>query len=163
MRECKELFYNADFEQRLDENVHLICFTNGIFDSNTFLFRDGTPGDMCSMTTNVSFLPLTEEEQNYRDDILQRILYDPLGQGVGDYFLLNLALALVGKRMKRILFGLGTGDAGKSTICKAALNSFTDYIYSFNAGCLAHTKSTQDDAQCMRWALLIANKDNIFK
>jgi len=162
MRECRELFYKRDFEERLNENVHLICFANGIFDSNTMTFRDGTPEDMCSMTTGVPLLPLTEEEETYKRDILQRMIYDPLGSDVGGYFLLNLALALVGKRMKRIMFGLGTSDAGKSTICKATLNSFADYVYTFNAGCLAHTNSLQDEAQRMRWTLLIAKKRIIF-
>jgi len=162
MRECRELFYKSDFEERLNENVHLICFTNGIFDSNTTTFRDGTPDDMCSMTTGVPLLPLTEEEETYKRDILQRMIYDPLGEAVGDYFLLNIALALVGKRMKRIMFGLGTSDAGKSTICKATLNSFAEYAYTFNAGCLAHSNTTQDEAQRMRWTLLIAKKRIIF-
>ena len=162
MRECKDLFYKNDFEEKLNENVHLLCFTNGIFDYETLLFRDGKPDDMVSICTNVELKPLDDEGEGYLDDVKRRLFYEPLGKEVGDYFLLSIAQALSGKRLKRIEFGLGGTNRGKSTVTTACLSSLGDYAGSFNAENLAYRNTSQDEAQIMRWALLLRHKRIIF-
>ena len=62
MRECKELFYKCGFEEHMNENAKLLCFTNGVFDYDTLTFRDGKPEDMCSLSTNIKLEPLTEDD-----------------------------------------------------------------------------------------------------
>ena len=64
--------------------------------------------------------------------------------------------------MKRILFGLGETNAGKSTIVKACVNTFGDYIGSFNAENLSNRNTSADEAAQMRWALLLRWKRIIF-
>ena len=162
MRECRDIFYKRNFEEELNTNVRLLCFTNGIFDANALEFRDGKPEDMCSLCTNIELKALNDEEKEYMEDVKRRLFYEPLGYDVGDYFLLTLAQAIAGKRLKRINFGLGGTNRGKSTITTACTSALGDYVGSFNAENLAYRKSSQDEAQIMRWALLLRHKRVIF-
>ena len=91
-----------------------------MFYYDTLTIRDGHPADMCSLSTNVEFKPLVDEDDKvYMEDIKRRLFYEPLGENVGDYFLLTIAQALAGKRLKRINFGLGGTNRGKSTVTTA--------------------------------------------
>lgn len=161
MVEAKEFFYDENFEKKLDKNLNLMCFSNGIFDFKNLQFRDGFPEDMCSLCTNVPFEPFTDEEMIYLNDVKQRVFYNTLGKDVADYLILQIGRALAGERMKKAEFCLGDKDGGKSTVsmgCKA----FGDYAGYFNAENLAYRNTSQDEAQIMRWALLLRNKRIIF-
>ena len=70
-------------------------------------------------------------------DVKQRFFDLPLGQAVGDFFLLQLAQGLAGDLMKEILFGLGLDNKGKSTLVEACQLSLGDYVGAFNAETLA--------------------------
>ena len=65
------------------------------------------------------------------ETIKERFFTLPLGEDVGNYFILNLARGLSGERMKRILFGLGQGDTGKGIITKACQASMRQYCGTF--------------------------------
>ena len=52
--------------------------------------------------------------------------------------------------MKKIIFGLGETNAGKSTYVDATTNTFGDYIGTFNGENLCIKNSTADEAQLMR-------------
>jgi phage/plasmid-associated DNA primase len=75
---------------------------------------------------------------------------------------LNLARGLAGDMMKRILFGLGGTNSGKSILTTAVTLSCGDYIGSFNAENLAYRNTSNDEAQIMRWAMLLRFKRIIF-
>ena len=47
---CKGLFYDQDFANKLDSNVNLICFNNGVYDLGKDIFRIGFPDDHLSST-----------------------------------------------------------------------------------------------------------------
>jgi len=98
----------------------------------------------------------------YIDSIKQRIFYDALGKEVGDYLILNLARGLAGDMMKRILFGLGVTNSGKSILTTAVTLSCGDYVGSFNAKNLAYRYTSNDEAQIMRWAMLLRFKRIVF-
>jgi phage/plasmid-associated DNA primase len=162
MIECRDKFYKPDFVDNLDMNTKLVCFTNGVFDFETLLFRDGKPNDMCSMCTNIPMIPLTPEEMLYMDDVNERIFYNPLGKSVGNYFKLIVAKALAGDKQKIISYCIGISNSGKSTITVVCSSAFGDYVGSFNAESLACKKTGQDEGQLMRWLLLLQKKRLIF-
>lgn len=56
MKECRELFYSADFEEKLDTNHHLIGFENGVYDLDAMEFRAGRPEDYVSFSTGNPFV-----------------------------------------------------------------------------------------------------------
>lgn len=72
IKECKNLFFDKQFEENLDSNRHLIGFDNGIFDLATGTFRPGTPDDMVSKTVGYEY-------ETY-------ILSHPYVKGILDFF-----------------------------------------------------------------------------
>jgi hypothetical protein len=60
--------------------------------------------------------------------------------------------------MKRILFAIGNTNCGKGVITTSTSLSIGDYFGSFNAESLAHRESSQDEAQIMRWVMLLRYK-----
>ena len=101
-------------------------------------------------------------DESYIEDLKQRLFNNPLGSEVGNYFLLSISRGLAGDVMKKIVFGLGGTNGGKSTITKACVNSFGEYVSSFNAENLSYNKSSTDEAAKLRWAMLLRFKRLIF-
>eukprot|EP01041_Mallomonas_annulata_P006861 gene6861-13903_t len=62
------------------------------------------------------FIHFDDDYMTYMKDIKQRLFYDALGKEVAAYFILNLARGLTGDciKLKRILFGLGEANNGKT-------------------------------------------------
>ena len=58
MREAKELFYDKDFLNKLDQNPYLLCFNNYIIDFKKQEYRIGHPEDYISKCTNIDYIPL---------------------------------------------------------------------------------------------------------
>jgi phage/plasmid-associated DNA primase len=98
------------------------------------------------------------EQIAYMDTIRKRLFCLSLGENAGNFFLLQIARGLAGDVMKKILFGLGVSNSGKSVLCKAIQLSCGQYIGSYNAENLSMSMSSSDEAQKMRWALLLKDK-----
>lgn len=64
--------------------------------------------------------------------------------------------------MKRIIFGLGGTNSGKTTLTNAVTLSCGDYVGCYNAENLAYRNTSNDEAQIMRWAMLLKFKRIIF-
>ena len=161
----KTLCKNDDWlKQKECSSLGKLLFNNGYLDlKNGFHFydkeTDGFNPDILFMgKIDKNFEPFDEEQMEYLYDIKQRLFYNPLGKDVGDYFILNIARGLMGDMMKRVLFGLGTTDCGKTVLTKAIEASLGDYVGSFNAENLLYRKTSNDEAQIMRWALLLRFK-----
>jgi phage/plasmid-associated DNA primase len=134
-----------------------LLFTNGYLDLKDGKFYDSFNPDILffgRIHKNWT-VPAYEDEYEYMQDIKQRLFVNPLGEKVGNYLLLNLARGLAGDLMKRNLFGLGGTNCGKSTITNALMKSCGDYVDTFNAENLAHKNSGNDEAQLMRWVMLL--------
>jgi hypothetical protein len=145
----KILFQNGyyDFHQQKFYNKNEVCFNPKI----VFFGR-----------IHHDFEAFSEDDMIYMDNIRERLFYLTLGKEVGDYFITNLARGLSGEMMKRILFGLGDTNCGKGVLTIAMMNSCGDYVGSFNAENLAYKETSQDEAQIMRWCLLLRYKRIIF-
>jgi phage/plasmid-associated DNA primase len=55
------------------------------------------------------------------------------------------------------MFGLGPTNTGKGVLTNVLMLSCGDYVGSFNAENLAYRQSSNDEAQIMRWAMLLRN------
>jgi len=94
---------------------------------------------------------------DYVADVKSRLFIDPFGEAMANYYILNLARGLAGDAMKRILFGIGSADTGKSTITTALDKIAGSYFGTFNGNNLAMKKfANPDDAQALRWVMLLA-------
>ena len=60
MKEAKELFYDKDFVNKLDTNLDIIGFENGIYDLKNGEFRDGRPEDYVSLSSLIDYVPIDE-------------------------------------------------------------------------------------------------------
>jgi phage/plasmid-associated DNA primase len=72
IKECKIMFFEPQFEEKLDSNRNLIGFNNGVYDLEAGLFRDGTPDDLVSLTVGYDY----EEYHNDHEYVI----------GIKDYF-----------------------------------------------------------------------------
>jgi len=94
---------------------------------------------------------------DYVADVKKRLFIDPFGEAMADYYILNLARGLAGDAMKRILFGIGDANTGKSTITTALDKVAGSYFGTFNGNNVAMKKfANPDDAQALRWLMLLA-------
>ena len=145
-----------------------ILFTNGYYDFKLGKFYDidengfNFPHILFMGKINRPLNPFTDEEMEYMDSIKKRFFHDPLGQEMGNYLALTIARALAGDKMKRICFGLGETQCGKSVLTTAIKLSCGDYVGSFNGESLAYRNSSADEAANMRWTMLLRFKRLIF-
>lgn len=153
--------------QNQNSSLGKILFSNGYYDFFAQKFYSKkeygfNPDILFFEKINHDFEAFDDEDLVYMDDIKTRFFTMPLGTDVGNYFALALARGLAGEQMKSIYFGLGGTNCGKSVLTKAIANACDGYVGSFNAENLAYRNSSQDEAQIMRWAMLLRFKRLIF-
>jgi P4 family phage/plasmid primase-like protien len=61
MKECRNLFYDPEFYNKLDENRDLIGFENGVYDLGTKQFREGLPEDYLTFSTKINYIPFNKD------------------------------------------------------------------------------------------------------
>ena len=67
MREAKELFYDKDFYNKLDNNPNLLCFNNFVVDFKNNTIRNGQPDDYISKCTNIDYIPYKILNESYKE------------------------------------------------------------------------------------------------
>lgn len=111
MRECRELFYDREFLNKLDENAYLIGFENGVYDLRNSEFRDGEPEDYISRTTGNDYVEYNGEDiQVFEiDQFLNQVMPN---YNVKKYVMKLLASILQGFNAEE-KFRIWTGTGGK--------------------------------------------------
>jgi P4 family phage/plasmid primase-like protien len=112
--ECVELFVDDSFIDRLDSNVDLIHFTNGVLDLKELRFREGKPTDYISLTTGYDFKEYSWDSQEVIevDDHFTKVFPDP---ELKRYWMEYTASLLRGiNSSKTFLTMSGEGDNAKS-------------------------------------------------
>ena len=146
-------------EKNANSSIGYLLFDNGYYEAKTGKFYTKFNPDIVFFGKIYNdFIRATEEDM---EDVKRRLFYVPLNQTVGDYYLQILSRGLMGDKMKKVVFGLGQTNCGKSTLTQAISKSFGEYIGIFNAGNFIKKEIT-DDAQSLRWALILRYKRLIF-
>ena len=137
MREDRELFYDKDFESKLDQNRYLLSFKNGVIDFKEKRFRKGIPEDYISKCTQMDYKPLDrikdaviiEEIQDYFRKLF------PI-QELNEYMWKHLASMLIGDSAKTqcLHYYIGVGQNGKSMMVKLMETIMGDYAVPLDAG-----------------------------
>ena len=129
MKECRELFLDEEFANKVDENKNLIAFSNGVFDTLTFEFRDGKPEDYISFCTNLEYHPDRQYDSYPCWQELSKFIRDVLPDpDVRDYFLAYLATSLSGcNEAQKFHILTGTGSNGKSMLMNLMSTAMGDY------------------------------------
>jgi P4 family phage/plasmid primase-like protien len=130
IKECASLFYDKDFEQKLDSNVNLIGFENGIYDLSANEFREGRPDDYITLSTKNDYHvwneknPLNKQISNFFKQILPN-------DNVRQYFINALCTCMSGTTKEEKLYILtGSGSNGKSLTMDLVYLALGDYYMS---------------------------------
>jgi P4 family phage/plasmid primase-like protien len=127
MTECAELFYDHRFYERLDSNVNILGFSNGVYDLLNLEFRDGRPEDYISYTCGIDYAPY--DSQSTKAAEMNTFLSQVLPQNdVREYVLKLMGSFLCGRISdQKFHIWIGGGGNGKSTLIQLFENAFGDY------------------------------------
>lgn len=130
MKEAQELFYDAEFLEKLDQNPHLLCFNNGVIDFKKKIFRRGQPDDYISMSTNVDYIhnintqiykPISLEIDHFMEQLF------PIEE-IRKYMWEHLASCLIGTNENQTFnIYTGSGANGKSKLVDLISKGLGDY------------------------------------
>ena len=142
INKVSDLLYDGDMHARLNQNKHLICFTNGVYDFTQRKFRNGQPEDYLSMCTGYSY-----QELNWNDEYIDNLTaflnsVQSSSEQLG--ILLDTLVGILSGRItsdKILLYG--SNQVGLSSFIKLLKNTFGDYLGSFDIGDIQKTISTE--------------------
>lgn len=141
MKECKYLFYDIKFLDRLDENRDLLCFSNGVYDLEYKHFRDGTPDDYITLCTNIDYVPYDENSKHVKEVYKYFEQVQPK-KDMREYVLILLSSYLQGHTPdEKFHLWTGTGANSKSKLLELFQMAMGDY-----AGTLPISMLTQKRA-----------------
>lgn len=115
---------DRNFVAKLDSNLKLIGFNNGVYDLDTFEFRDGKPDDFVSMSVgynyNSNYSEKYEELLKFLEDIQPN-------KNIRDYLMHHVSHALYGNTSELFTILTGNGRNGKSKFINLLNHTFGDY------------------------------------
>tara|TARA_B100001059_G_scaffold156566_1_gene156092 strand:+ start:1014 stop:3806 length:2793 start_codon:yes stop_codon:yes gene_type:complete len=122
MKEARELFYDKNFHNNLDENQYLMGCANGVIDFKNKEFREGRAEDYISISTKNTYIPLDKIKANPKqakyigeiEDFIKQLF--PVEE-LRKYMWEHLASTLLGVN-KNQTFNIytGSGSNGKSAL-----------------------------------------------
>jgi len=164
MKECKEYFYDKEFNEKLNDQKHLIGFENGIYDLNNSIFRGGLPSDYVSLSTGITLPVVTSDLPINIDDLIEESKciddYDVLNYALDDflekvfpieevreYTMRFLSSCLSGEiREEKFYFWTGSGGNGKSKLIELIDFTLGDYSRSMDVSFLTTKRGSSSSA-----------------
>ena len=147
VQECNELFHDHKFEERLDTNLSLIGFENGIYDLEQEEFRDGLPEDYISYSTKINYYDHDEDDD---DDIAQvkEFMSQVLPKkSVREYVWTLLGSFIWGKNLnEKFHIWTGCGGNGKSKLIELFEYAFGDYCVKLPVKLLTESRGRAEGA-----------------
>ena len=116
INEASHLAYEPNFLKSLDENIHILGFTNGVYDLREDTFRDGIPDDNISLCTGYDYI-----EYDENDKIVKKVMnfFNKIQNTdeMRNYILTLLSTCLSGSISEENFYVLtGSGANGKSKL-----------------------------------------------
>lgn len=131
MKEAQEIFYENNFQNKLDVNPMLLGCKNGIIDFDKCEFREGQPEDYLSMSTGMNYIALdpTDAEQNTIQEEIKDFMRKLFPQEeLRKYMWEHLASCLVGTNDNQTFnIYTGCGRNGKSKLVELMSMILGDY------------------------------------
>lgn len=127
MIEARNLFYDEEFDKKLNEQRHLLVFKNGVYDLDAQQFRSGRPEDYMSFTTGINYRDFDPECERVKKvmHIISEIHPKPENMV---FFLIVLAAGLHGtKKEQKLDIWTGTGSNGKSIMIDFLAKALGDF------------------------------------
>lgn len=114
MDECKRLFFDSTFEEKLDENRDLIGFENGVYDLKHNIFREGTPDDYLTMSVGYDYKKFSMGDPSVTkiEEFFASVMVE---MDMREYILTLLSSYLDGhNKQQKFIIWTGCGANGKS-------------------------------------------------
>ena len=132
MREAKELFYDKNFMNNLDNNPYLLCFNNYVIDFKNKIYRKGQPDDYISKCTNIDYIPydkLTDPHSLELIITIKRFINELFPEeDLQKYMWEHLASCLIGTNENQTFnIYTGSGCNGKSKLVELMSKCLGDY------------------------------------
>ena len=148
MTECAELFYDfkREFFNKLDSNLNLLGFDNGILDLETGEFRKGRPEDYVSMSTKIEYIPYDEHSQEVQDiyKFMSQVLTN---RNVREFVIKLMATFLSGStKSEKFHVWSGSGGNGKSKVIELLERSVGEYAGKMNISNLTQKRGSASGA-----------------
>lgn len=148
VKECEELFYNKDFADKLDTNIYLMAFNNGVLDLKNGQFRDGMATDMISYTTGYNYTTIVNDE--IRDEIMKTLQLIQPNKEVLEFLFLYFASTLIATNKNELFINLeGSGGNGKGFVSTLHTAALGDYAGTLNNNYLVNTFSNPESHNTM--------------
>ena len=131
MKEAQEIFYENNFQNKLDKEPLLLGCKNGIIDFKKCEFREGQPEDYLSMSTGMNYIPL--DPNNSEQNEIQEEIHDFMRklfpqEELRKYMWEHLASCLVGTNDNQTFnIYTGCGRNGKSKLVELMSMILGDY------------------------------------
>ncbi len=146
LKECSNKFHLKECRELLDTNLDLLGFSNGVYDLENGIFRDGRPSDFISLSTNLEYNEYNHNSPEILElkKIISQIL--PIAP-VREYFLQVLSTCLSGKQYFEKFFVLtGSGSNGKSKLIDLIQSSLGNYYHQMNVSALCSRRGASNAA-----------------
>ena len=143
VNESKELFYDEDFYKKLDMNIYLLGFNNGVYDLKAGIFRQMNPDDLISYSTGYDYTDqVIPDIRAEIEDLFEKSLPDP---DVRNFMWIFLGSTLIGRNKNELFVNLeGSGGNGKGVITTLHDNALGDYSGTLDNNYLTNVSNTQD-------------------
>lgn len=147
MEELKYMFYEMDneFISKLDSNVYLLGFENGVYDLKKREFRESFPEDYISYTTGYSYIPYNPEDSKVLEiySFIEKIITN---ERVREYTLKVLGRGLLGIPDEKFYIWTGLeGSNGKSTLVNLLERTLGDYAIACDTGLLTAKRGSSSN------------------
>lgn len=146
LKECKPLFYDPLFIQKLDSNVYLLGFENGVYDLENCIFRDGRPDDYITFSTKNDYIKWSNKNPfyNHINTFFQQIITN---EDVRKYFLLVLSTCVSGETKEEKFYMLtGSGSNGKSLTMDLMSFALGEYFMAAPITIITRSRGTSGQA-----------------
>ncbi len=129
--DCKNIFYDKNVLNQMDENQFLMAFNNGVYDLKNGKFREGTRDDYISLCTGINKIDFSTEhpEWNELNKFISTIFPN---EEQRNYFMTYLSTCLVGLNFEqKFRLWIGDGANGKSKLEELFTTTLGDYAIKF--------------------------------
>ena len=129
MREARELFYDRNFIDKLDQNPYLLCFNNYVVDFKTKTHRHGLPDDYISKCTHTDYVDANDAKYKTQVAEIRSFIKEIFpNKDLEEYMWQHLASCLVGTNENQTFnMYTGSGCNGKSKLVELMSKGLGDY------------------------------------
>lgn len=147
LKEMVSLFkvHDPKFVSKLDSNVDLVGFANGVYDLKKGIFRQGSVNDYITFSTGYEYVEYAPEIPQVKEiyAFLRQIITDP---DVFEYLLKILGRAVSGEPDEKFFIFTGSGSNAKSTLIEFLENALGDYTTGVDASLITQKRALGSSA-----------------